>query len=563
MTSTAPIRRTMAAIASPLGWVAGFSCLSNLLYLAAPIYMMQIYDRVLHSRGVPTLLLLTLAVAICYVAYAILDAVRGRILAGISDIIEQRLSAAVLGRLTTVRRGGTGSAASGVARDLDTVRQFIAGSGPLAFVDLPWAPIYLCAIALLHPTLAWFSIGAGGVLMGLTLVSERAARGPMTKAGQVATRSYLFGDAIARNIDCARTMGLGAGLTARWRQLRQDMLTAQNAASSRTVVLGAIGKGMRLFFQSAILGVGAWLAIHDAISGGAIFAGSLLLGRMLAPIEAMIGAWRPTLAAKVSFGRIRSVLTDTAADTKTVQLPDPVGDLHLEGVSWTPPGMHRPVVRGVAVQIQAGAVLTIVGASAAGKSTIARLLVGALRPDNGVARLDGADLATWDTAQLGRAIGYLPQDVSLFPGSIRDNIARFGDASDEAVIAAAKAARAHDMITRLPDGYGTILDENAASLSGGQKQRIGLARALLGDPAVVVMDEPNANLDSDGEAALTECVLELKQRRKTVVMVTHRAGLVRISDYVATMQDGAMTGVQKAVEFMAGQAPAVVAGGRA
>jgi len=553
----------MTAIASPLGWVAGFSCLSNLLYLAAPIYMMQIYDRVLHSRGVPTLLLLTLAVAICYVAYAILDAVRGRILAGISDIVEQRLSAAVLGRLTTVRRGGTNAATAGVARDLDTVRQFIAGNGPLAFIDLPWAPIYLCAIALLHPTLAWFSVGAACVLLGLTLVSERAARGPMTRAGQVATRSYQFGDAITRNMDCARTMGLGAGLTARWRQLRLEMLAAQNTASYRAVVLGAVGKGMRLFFQSAILGVGAWLAIHDAISGGAIFAGSLLLGRMLAPIEAMIGSWKPTLAAKDSFGRIRAVLAETTTDTESVQLPEPEGTVHLESVSWTPPGLNRQVVRGVAVHIQAGAVLTIVGPSAAGKSTIARLMVGALRPDSGIARLDGADLATWEPAQLGRAIGYLPQEVSLFPGTIRDNIARFGDVTDEAVIAAAKAARAHEMITRLPDGYGTVLDENAASLSGGQKQRIALARALLGDPAVVVMDEPNANLDSDGEAALTECVLDLKRRRRTVVMITHRAGLVRISDYVATMHDGAMTGVQKAVEFMAGQTPAVVAGGRA
>jgi len=552
----------MTAITAPLGWVAAFSCLSNLLYLAAPIYMMQIYDRVLHSRGVPTLLLLTLAVAICFAAYAILDGVRGRVLAGISDIVEHRLGAEVLGRLTTVRRGGTPPAAASAARDLDTVRQFIAGTGPLAFIDMPWAPIYLGAIALLHPVLAWFSVAAAVVLMGLTLISERLARGPMTHAGRVATRSYQFGEAIGRHIDCARTMGMQVGLTGRWRQLRGEMLNAQSTASHRAVVLGALGKGLRLFFQSAILGVGAWLAIHDAISAGAIFAGSLLLGRMLAPIEAMIGAWRPTLAARDSYGRLRTLMAETESMTKPVKLPDPIGAVHLEGVSWTPPGMTRPVVRGVAVQIQAGAALTIVGASAAGKSTIARLIVGSLRPDLGTARLDGADLATWDPVQLGRAIGYLPQDVALFPGTIRDNIARFGDASDEDVVAAAKAARAHDMITRLPDGYSTVLDETAATLSGGQKQRIALARALFGDPAVVVLDEPNANLDSDGEAALTECVLELKQRKRTVVMVTHRAGLVRISDYVATMQDGAMTGVQRAAEFMVGQTPAVVAGGR-
>jgi PrtD family type I secretion system ABC transporter len=553
----------MTAILPPLGWVAAFSCLTNLIYLAAPIYMMQVYDRVLHSRGVPTLILLTLAVALCYAAYAVLDAVRGRILAGISDIVEQRLSAAVLGHLTAVRRGGPSTASVHVARDLDTVRQFIAGTGPLAFIDLPWAPIYLGALALLHPTMAWFAVGAAAVLLVLTLASERAARGPMLRAGRVAARSYQFGEAVTRHLDCARTMGLGRGLTDRWRQLRGEMLAAQNAASHRSVVLGAMGKGLRLFFQSAILGVGAWLAIQDAISGGAIFAGSLLLGRMLAPVEAMIGAWRPTLAARDSFQRIRTLMTERERGLATVELPAPAGEVHLEGVSWTPPGMNKPVVRGVAVHIQAGAVLTIVGPSAAGKSTIARLMVGAIRPDIGVARLDGADLATWDPVQLGGAIGYLPQDVALFPGTIRDNIARFGDATDEAVIAAATAARAHDMIVRLPDGYGTVLDETAASLSGGQKQRIALARALLGDPAVVVMDEPNANLDSDGEAALTDCVLALKQRKRTVVMVTHRAGLVRISDYVATMRDGAMTGVQRAAEFMTQQAPAVVAGGRA
>lgn len=562
MTTQAPIRRAVAAILPPLGWVAAFSCLSNLLYLAAPIYMMQIYDRVLHSRGIPTLLLLTLAVALCYATYATLDAVRGRILAGISDIVEERLGSAVLSRLTAVRRGPTPPAAASAARDLDTVRQFIAGTGPLAFIDLPWSPIYLGAIALLHPTLAWFAIGAGILLLGLTLVSERAARGPMTEAGRVAARSYQFGEAIGRHIDCARTMGLGDGLIGRWRRLRDEMLAAQSAASHRAVVLGALGKGLRLFFQSAILGVGAWLAIHDAISGGAIFAGSLLLGRMLAPIEAMIGAWRPTLAARDSYRRLRAALAEAEQEPRRVVLPEATGEVHLEGVSWTPPGAGRPVVRGVAVQIQAGAALTIVGPSAAGKSTVARLMVGAIRPDLGTARLDGADLRTWDPAQLGRSIGYLPQDVALFPGTIRDNIARFAEATDEAVIAAAKAARAHDMIARLPDGYATMLDETAASLSGGQKQRIALARALFGDPAVVVMDEPNANLDSDGEAALADCVLHLKQRRRTVIMVTHRAGLVRISDYVATMQDGAMTGVQRAAEFMAGQTPAIVAGGR-
>ncbi|MGE4047645.1 MAG: type I secretion system permease/ATPase [Acetobacteraceae bacterium] len=563
MTGTTPIGRTLTAIASPLVWVAGFSCFLNVIYLAAPLYMMQVYDRVMHSRSMPTLLFLTLAVTICYVVYAVLDAVRGRVLAGVSDMVEDRLGRAVLAQITRpARPGAVPPQAVHVARDLDTVRQFAAGAPALAFIDLPWAPIYLGAIALLHPSLGAFAVGAAVVLLGLTLATERVARRPMTQAGKVAARSYQFGEAVTRYADCARTMGLGVTLTDRWRQLRGDMLAAQNKASQRTLVLGALGKGTRMFFQSTILGTGAWLAINNEVSVGAIFAGSLLLGRMLAPIEAIINAWRPTLAAKEAFDRIRALIGPEAASRREVALPPPKGDLHLEGVIWTPPGLHRPAVRGVSMTIQAGAVLTVIGPSAAGKSTVARLLAGAIRPDVGVVRLDGADLLTWQPQQLGAAIGYLPQEVALFPGTIRDNIARFGEATDDEIVAAAKAARAHDMIVRLPLGYSTVLDEAGAGLSGGQKQRIALARALLGDPAVVVLDEPNANLDSDGDAALTECVLELKERKRTVVMVTHRAGLVRISDFVGTMNEGRMTGVQRASEFMAQQTPAIVAGGR-
>ena len=462
--------------------------------------------------------------------------------------------------MTTPGEAATGkSLPVHLARDLDTVRQFAAGAGAIAFIDLPWAPIYLGAICLLHPSMGLFAVGASVVLLCLTLASERAARQPMAVAGKVATRAYQFGEAITRYADCARTMGLGLTLSDRWRELRGEMLAAQTRASHRAVVLGAMGKCARMFFQSAILGLGAWLAIRNEVSGGAVFAGSLLLGRTLAPVEAIIGAWRPTLAAKEALGRIRAVTARGADEPRQVALPTPKGELEMETVTWSPPGALRPAVRAVNVRIQAGAVLTIVGASAAGKSTVARLLAGAMRPDHGVVRLDGADFATWDLGQLGAAVGYLPQEVALFPGTIRDNIARFGDASDEAVVAAAKAAHAHEMIVRLPMGYRTMLDDMAASLSGGQKQRIALARALLGQPAAVVLDEPNANLDTEGEAALGRCVLELKARKCTVVMVTHRIGLVRISDYVATMSEGQMTGVQPAAAFMAQLAPTPVA----
>ncbi len=494
-----PVRQTLSAVAGPLGWVALFSCSVNLIYLASPLYMMQVYDRVMHSRSVPTLLYLTLAVGLCYAVYAILDGVRGRVLAGVSDVVEDRLARALMTHVTTPARSAREQPhAVHIARDLDTVRQFAAGAGALAFIDLPWAPIYLAAITLLHPYLGAYAVGSAVVLVSLSLIGERAARQPMTRAGQVAARAYQFGDFVTRYADCARTMGMGSALTERWRTLRHDMLSAQNTASHRSVVLSAVSKCARLFFQSTILGVGAWLAIHNEVSGGAIFAGSLLLGRTLQPVEAIIGAWRPTLAAKEALGRIGALTAGEALGAAPVSLPEPHGDLELEAVAWTPAGMTRPVVRGISLRIQAGAVLTLVGPSAAGKSTVARLMAGAMRPDVGVVRLDDADLATWDRAQLGRAIGYLPQEVALFPGTIRDNIARFGSASDEEVVAAATAANAHEMIVRLPLGYQTMLDDAAASLSGGQKQRIALARALLGNPVLVILDEPNANLDFGG-----------------------------------------------------------------
>ncbi|HTW68914.1 MAG TPA: type I secretion system permease/ATPase [Acetobacteraceae bacterium] len=554
-----PLRQTARAVAGPLAWVAGFSCFLNVLYLAAPLYMMQVYDRVMHSRSVPTLLYLTLIVALCYLTYAILDAVRGHVLAGVSDLVEDRLGRVLIAHVTTpARRAQDQSLAVHIARDLDTVRQFAAGAGALAFIDLPWAPIYLAAIALLHPYLGLYAVGAAIVLLGLTLATEQAARQPMSEAGKRAARAYQFSEAVTRHADCARTMGLGTTLAARWRTLRGEMLAAQSRASHRTVMLGAASKCARLFFQSSILGLGAWLAINDEVSGGAIFAGSLLLSRTLAPVEAIIGAWRSTLAAKEALNRIGWLTANDTAPVRPVALPAARGELVLDGVTWAPAGAARPVVRGVSLRIEPGAALVMVGASSAGKSTIARLMVGAMRPDSGSVRLDGADLATWDAAQLGTTIGYLPQDVALFPGTIRDNIARFGEADDAAVVAASKAANAHDMIVRLPQGYQTLLDDAAMTLSGGQKQRIALARALLEAPSVVVLDEPNANLDSEGEAALTECVQALKRRKCTVVMITHRIGLVRIADYVATIGEGQMVSVQRTAEFMAQHAPAPV-----
>jgi PrtD family type I secretion system ABC transporter len=542
-------RGLMGALARPLLWVGFFSFFLNLCYLAAPIYMMQVYDRVMRSQSVPTLLYLTLAVAMAYAAFAILDGVRGQILAGVSDIVEDRLAGALLALTTApAERGRARPEPSRIGRDLDTVRQFAAGSAVLAFIDLPWAPIYLSVLFLLHWSLGGFALLACGLLVGLSIAAERAVRAPMALAGSVAGRAYQFGDAIARHADCASTMGLGRALADRWQAMRAEMLAAQNAASRRAVVLGAAAKFARLFMQSAILGLGAYLAINHEITGGAVFAGSLLLGRCLAPVEAVVGSWRGTLAARDAFGRMAGLPPMEAATAVT--LPAPLGALSAERLSWTPPGAERAAVTDVSLKIEPGAVLALVGPNAAGKSTLGRLFAGAIRPESGVVRLDDAELAAWEGNQLGRAIGYLPQDVALFPGTIRDNIARFGDATDKEVIAAAQAALAHEMILRLPQGYQTRIEEGSGSLSGGQRQRVALARALLFDPPVLVLDEPNASLDADGEAALFRCVVAARERHRTVVLITHSTALVRIADYVATMVGGRILRVQRTTEFL-------------
>jgi PrtD family type I secretion system ABC transporter len=542
-------RVLFAPIARPFGWVVFFSCFLNVSYLAAPLYMMQVYDRVMHSQSIPTLLYLTLAVTMAYATFALLDAVRGQILAGISDIVEDTLATRLLqGATAPLGAAGARPNAGHLGRDLDTVRQFASGAAVLAVVDLPWSGLYLGVLFLLHWALGVFAIVAGVLLMALSVAGERAARAPMAQAGAASGRAYQFGDAIARHPDCAASMGLGAGLADRWRTTRADMLAAQNQASRRAVALGAGARFIRMLTQSAILGLGAYLAIHHLVSGGAMFAGSLLLGRCLAPVEGVIASWRGTLGAQAAWARIRQVASEPAPPA--LQLPAPLGEIDVACVGWTPPGAARAALSDVSLRIEPGAVLALVGPNAAGKSTLGRVFAGAIRPDSGTVRLDGAEFAAWDAAQLGRAIGYLPQDVALFPGTIRDNIARFGSAADGVVIAAAQAAMAHEMILRLPMGYQTFIDDTCGSLSGGQKQRVALARALLWDPPVLVLDEPSASLDADGEAALFRCVIAARERGKTVLLITHSTALVRLADSVATLVGGRVLRVQRSVEFL-------------
>ena len=542
-------RTILGTLGVSLGWIAFFSCFLNVSYLAAPLYMMQIYDRVMRSQSVPTLLYLTIIVGLAYVTFAVLDCVRGQILINLSDALEDALSSQLFHRITTAMdRNRVRAAPTLVGRDLDTVRQFAAGSAVLAFIDLPWAPIYIVVLLMLHWALGVFAITVCSILVGLSIAGERLARGPMLQAGAVAGRAYHFGEAVGRHADCASTMGLGVHLGKRWQRLRADMLDAQNRASQRAVALSAVAKFIRMFAQSAVLGLGAYLAIHHRITGGAVFAGSLLLGRCAAPVEAVVASWRSTLSARDAFARIQAVLGPTTSTG--MMLPPPSGEITLEHVTWTPAGVERSALTDITLRVEPGAVLAIVGPNATGKSTLGRVISGAIRPDSGAIRLDGAEFSSWEPKQLGQAIGYLPQNYSLFPGTIRENIARFGDVPDADIVKAAQSAQAHDMILRLPMGYQTQVDETSGCLSGGQRQRIALARALLFDPPVLVLDEPSASLDSEGETALFRCVSAARGRRRTVIVITHSAALVRIADYVGTMVDGRLMRVQPSSEFL-------------
>jgi PrtD family type I secretion system ABC transporter len=436
-----------------------------------------------------------------------------------------------------------------IGRDLDILRQFAAGPTSLALIDLPFAPLFLGVIAVLHWQLGVAGLLCMAIQSALSFLAARAAATAPGDDGFIVVHAYDFGDAVTRHADCASTMGLGTGLTQRWQKLRGRVFAEQGTPGRRVAQLTASAHFCGLVSRSLILGVGALLARNHQISPGAAFATVLLLGRALAPLEGATGAWRAALSARAALRRVQGEIGQLPAATRSTH-PQARGELVLEGVAWTPPGALRPALRGVTIKIEAGAVLAVIGPSAAGKSTLARVLCGAVRPGHGIARLDGAELGSWNAEQLGAAIGYVPQDVALFPGTIAENICRFSHGSEFQIVAAARMAGAHDMIKQLPEGYRTVVDDNAGLLSAGQRQRVALARALFGDPPVLILDEPDASLDAEGEAALIGCMIEARRRRRTVIMITHNTALVRVADFVATMVGGHIMKVQRTAEVL-------------
>ncbi len=527
-----------------------FSLAINLLYLTGPLYMLQVYDRVISSASEVTLVMLTIALLMAFMALAGLDAVRARVLTRASIRLDRRIAARIMTAIID-RSGNFGGARSQLLRDFDTFRQFITGMGIHAIFDLPWAPIYIAVIFMLHPALGAFALGCSVVLILMALLNEWMVKQPLSESGAAASRNYGFTEMSLRNTEVVRAMGMTDGLLRRWSRDRDRMLERQVLASDRAAGMQSTIRFLRLSMQSVILGLGAYLVIERVATGGAMFAASLLLGRALQPVEQIVGSWRNLVSARGAFLRVRELLAASPVRASGLSLPRPLGQLAVEGLSFVPPVSSKPILRGVGFGVEPGEVLGVIGPSGAGKSTLARHLVGVLTPSAGAVRLDGADVCVWARSTLGRHVGYLPQDIELFSDTIAANISRFQVGEDNAVIAAARMADVHEMILRLPNGYDTEVGEGGAILSGGYRQRIALARAVYGNPSLVVLDEPSSNLDADGDAALTDCIIQLKEQGTTVVIVSHRPSTIGVVDKILVLRDGAAEMFGPRAEIMA------------
>lgn len=505
--------------------IAIFTAVINLLILTPSLYMLQVYDRVLPSRNVMTLLMLSLIALSLYGLSGLLDYLRSMIIIRLSNRFDLQLNTRVYqAACTHARHSGVDAQASRALSDLTTLRQFLTGNALFAFFDAPWFPLYLLVIFLFNRWMGLFALAGASLLIALAFLNQRLTRQPLAQASQAAMQSRIDAQTALRSSETLHAMGMLPALQARWYAIHLTFLRQQSLASERAALISALTKAVRLALQSAALGLGGWLTIAGDITPGMMIAGSILMGRVLAPIEQVIAAWKPWRGALAAWRRLEQLLKAHPAPPPRLSLPPPTGVLTVERISTAVLNAAGvPVLQQISFALQPGDVLGIVGPSAAGKSTLARLLVGGGELQEGVIRLDDADLHQWDKTALGRYIGYLPQNIDLLPGSVADNIARFQRADDETIVRAARLAGVHELILRLPQGYDTVIGPGNHSLSGGEKQRIGLARALYGDPVLIVLDEPGASLDEAGERALLQTLHQLRRQQKTVLVITHRA----------------------------------------
>lgn len=534
----------LAACRGALIGVGAISFVTNLLMLTGPLFMLQIYDRVLTSRSVPTLVALLALVAGLFLFMGLLEFVRSRILVRIGLRIDRILNRDLFeAAVSTGGAKGQNASRAQILRDLDQLRQFVSGPGPFAFFDMPWAPVYFAVIFLFHWWLGMLAVAGAVFLLTLSLVNELTSRKPVSRASTLSTQGHALAEAGRRNAEVLRAMGMFENYRARWSGQRDDALEEHTRASDVAGTLTSATKTTRLFLQSLMLALGAYLALLQEITPGIMIAASIILSRALAPVEQAIGQWRSFVGARQGAKRIGQALETLPPPEAPMTLPEPQGVLGVEKLYAGPPGISEPVLKGLNFSLNPGDALGVIGPSACGKSTLARLLVGVWPVMSGHVRLDGAALDQWDPRQLGRHIGYLPQDVELFDGTVEENIARFEPNPDpDAIVAAARKAGVHELILRLTDGYGTRIGEGGAVLSAGQRQRVALARALYGDPAFVVLDEPNSNLDSEGEIALTAAIKGLREAGRTVVVMAHRPSAIAAVDQLLVLREGRQAG---------------------
>ncbi|WP_116654601.1 type I secretion system permease/ATPase [Pelagibacterium sediminicola] len=516
------------------------SIVSNLLLLTGPLFMLQIYDRVLASKSVPTLVALTGLMVVLYGFYAFLELLRTRMAIRFSTLVAVRYATPLFASVIGSRARPGQSRDGDPVRDLDTVRTFLSGQGPLALLDLPWMPLYLAVVFMFHPLLGWLAVAGAVAVTVLMIANEALSRRPSVAVDTaMAARQNQLSDARG-NAESIMSMGMRPTLIARWSEAADALLTAQARAADRATFFSATTKSFRLLLQSGVLALGAYLAIEGDITAGLMIAASIVTARALAPVEQAVANWRGFVAARQAMRRIRKIERDEKTAPRTA-LPLPTASLRVSDLAVAPDREGPPLLAGVSFSLAAGDALGVLGISGCGKSSLVRTLIGLWPPLAGTVRLDGSELCHFDPDRLGRAIGYLPQLVELFDGTVAENIARFApDASLEAILAAASAAGIHDLVAGLPHGYDTRIGERGAMLSAGQRQRIGLARALYGDPFLLVLDEPNSNLDSAGDTAFNTAVETAKARGAIVIVVAHRPAAIASVDKLLYLLDGRM-----------------------
>lgn len=519
-------------------YAAFFSLVINLLMLVPALFMLQVFDRVVSSRSEETLLMLAVLAAGALLFMAYLDVIRSRLLSGAGVALEKLVGPRVL--VEMMRRGALPGGRNSMhgLRDVGAIRAFLTGPGIVALFDAPWVPIFVLIIWLFHPLLGGIALAGALLLFSIAWLNERLSRKPLEQMQLESRKAGRFADQTVSHAEVAGALGMVENLARGWRGLSHNVLNHQLDANRASSLASSASRFMRQFLQVGMLAAGAWLVIHQSATIGVMIAATILLGRALAPVESAIAGWKSLVDARSAYGRLDQDLSAARDTAPVTKLPPPAGALSVEQVVFGFAGQERPVIKRVSFELRPGEALAIVGPSAAGKSTLTKLIVGIWRPLTGVVRLDGADISAWPRASLGPYVGYLPQNVELFAGTVSENIARLGEVDSSAVIKAAKRANAHEMILRLPKGYDTPIGDGGAFLSAGQRQRVALARALYGTPRLVVLDEPNSNLDSEGETALIEAMRNLKPAGVTVVVVTHRTPLLAAMDKVILLRDG-------------------------